>query len=94
VVVGVLELAFAIPAHSLKEKRGVIRRIIHRTRNRFQVAVAEVDEQDNPGAAVVGIVTVSSDKRVVQSILQKVEDYIEDLGLAEVIDRASEITHY
>jgi uncharacterized protein YlxP (DUF503 family) len=94
VVVGVLELALAVPAHSLKEKRGVVRRILHRTRNTFKVAVAEVDELDNPGAAVVGIVTVSNDKRHVQSMLSKIEDFVEDLGLAEVVDVGQEITHY
>ena len=93
-VVGVLELTLAIPAASLKEKRGVVRRIVSRTRNKFNVAAAEVDELDNPGAAVLGITTVANDHKFINSVLNKLMNFIDELYLAEIIDQHIEITHY
>ena len=82
-VIGVLELTLAIPAASLKEKRGVVRRIVSRSRNKFNV-----------GAAVLGITTVANDHKFVNSVLNKLMNFIDDLYLAEIIDQHIEITHY
>ena len=83
-VVGVLEVCLAVPAATLKEKRSVVRRVVSRTRQRFNVSVAEVDEQDVPSSAVIGIVTVSASRSVVDRLFQKVEDAIEEMHLCEV----------
>ena len=93
-VVGVLELTLAVPAASLKEKRGVVKRIVGRTRNKFNVSAAEVDELDNPGAAVLGIITVANDRKFINSVLNKIINFIDDLYLAEIIDQHMEITNY
>ena len=71
-----LELHLSLPSSSLKEKRGIIKSIQGRARNRFNVASAEVDRQDNPRNAVLGFVTVSSDKVVARSTLERLEDWI------------------
>ena len=52
--VGVLEVTLAVVAFSLKEKRGTVKRILARTRQKFHVAGAEVDFQDNMDGAVLG----------------------------------------
>ncbi|MCD5322727.1 MULTISPECIES: DUF503 domain-containing protein [Pontibacillus] len=49
-------------AHSLKEKRSVLRRILTRAHNEYNVAVAELDHQDVWQRTGLGFVTVSSDK--------------------------------
>ena len=54
-----LEIHLSLQSHSLKEKRGIVKSILGRVRNRFNVACAEVDRQDNAGVAVLGFVTVS-----------------------------------
>ncbi|MFA6822951.1 MAG: DUF503 domain-containing protein, partial [Geobacter sp.] len=46
-----LEIELSLPAHSLKEKRGMVKSVLGRARNRFNVACAEVDRQDNCGLA-------------------------------------------
>jgi uncharacterized protein YlxP (DUF503 family) len=71
-----LELHLSLPSHSLKEKRGIVKSILGRGRNRFNVACAEVDRQDNPGVAVLGFVTVSTDKTIARQVLERVEDWI------------------
>ncbi|MFH1811860.1 MAG: DUF503 domain-containing protein [Pseudomonadota bacterium] len=93
-VVGVLELALAIPAITLKEKRSVVKRVVHRTRTKFNVAVAEVDELDNAEAAVIGVVAVGNDRRHVNSMLDHVATFVDDLGLCELVDESLTLEHY
>ena len=93
-VVGVLELTLAVPAFSLKEKRSVVKRILHRTRNTFNVAAAEVEDLDVPGSAVLGIVGVANDRRFLEGMLQKVENFIDDLHLADIVDAHRTFEHH
>jgi uncharacterized protein YlxP (DUF503 family) len=71
-----LEIHLSLPSRSLKEKRGIVKSILGRSRNRFNVACAEVDRQDNAAVAVLGFVTVSPDSRIPRQTLEKVEDWI------------------
>lgn len=71
-----LEIHLSLPSHTLKEKRGIVKSILGRARNRFNVACAEVDRQDNAAVAVLGFVTVSPDKNISRQVLEKVEDWI------------------
>ena len=59
----ILEVTLAIPAASLKEKRGVIKRILNRSRNQFNVSAAEVEAQDHLNSGVIGFSTVGNDAR-------------------------------
>lgn len=61
-------------SHSLKDKRQVVKSLKDRLRARFNVAVAEVDEQDKWQHAIVSAVTVSPDKKTAEESLQRVEE--------------------
>jgi uncharacterized protein len=63
-------------AHSLKEKRMVLRRIKDLTRNKFNVSVAQVSEDDRWQRAVLGIALVGSDRRFAESALDEVLRFI------------------
>ena len=78
-------------SQSLKQKRGVVRAISQRVRNRFNVAVAEVGGQGTWQRVVLGLSTVSGDGQSARRRLEKTIDFIEDLHLAEVIDQEVEI---
>jgi uncharacterized protein YlxP (DUF503 family) len=96
VVVGCLEIVVAIDAaESLKEKRSVVRRLVERTRNKFNVSAAEVAANDEHRRAVIGVTTVSNDGQFVNSVLDKVLDFVEDeaIGRCEVVDHRIEILH-
>ena len=74
-VVGVLTLELRIEhAHSLKEKRHVVKGLKDRLRHKFNVSVAEIDDQDLHNSAVIAAATVSSSKDFAAKILQAVED--------------------
>lgn len=80
-----------MPSHSLKEKRGIVKSILGRARNRFNAACAEIDRQDNPTVAVLAFVTVSPDKSIARSVLEKIEDWIYE-GWPEVEITGSDIS--
>ena len=73
--IGVLTLEIRIEgAHSLKDKRHVVKSLKDRLRSKFNVAVAEIDHQELWQRAAVAAVTVSSDHERAQKVLQSVED--------------------
>jgi uncharacterized protein YlxP (DUF503 family) len=46
--------------HSLKEKRSIVKSVLARLRNEFNISAAEVDAQDSHGRAVIGVACVSA----------------------------------
>ena len=84
--VGLLTLELQIQdAHSLKDKRQVLRSLKDKLRRRFNVAVAELDFQDVWNTSLVGIVTLSNAGQHVEETLQLVlADADRQLGRALV----------
>jgi len=73
--VGVLTLELRLEnSHSLKDKRHVVRGLQERLRNKFNVAVAEIDYQDLWQRAALAAVTVSSDHQHAEKVLRSVEE--------------------
>lgn len=73
--VGVLTLELRLEdSHSLKDKRHVVQGLKDRLRNKFNVAVAEIDYQDVWQRAVLAAVTVSADRVFAEKVLHAVED--------------------
>ena len=90
-VVGVVKVELWIPqSTSLKAKRSVVKKVIERTRARFNVTVAEVDKQDVYSRAVIGCAMVGSDQRYVNGAVDKILDFIEGLAVAEVLSETVE----
>ena len=76
--VAVGKVGLRIPENmSLKGKRQVLKSITSRVRNRFNVAVAEVDDNDNWRMATIGICCVSNDRRHSNQVLSRVINFIE-----------------
>ncbi|MDG2051251.1 MAG: DUF503 domain-containing protein [Myxococcota bacterium] len=76
-------------SHSLKAKRGVVRSVVSRVRNRFNVSVAEVGGQDTWQRAVLGISASGCDRVRVRQTLDRTVAFIDSLHLAEI--RASDV---
>ena len=88
-------MVVAIPgANSLKQKRSVVRKVIARTQNKFSLAIAETDQQDIWQRATIGFALVGNDRRTIQSLVDGVVAFIEDLFLVEIIDVNSELMNY
>jgi len=71
-----LELHLSLSTFSLKEKRGIVKSILARSRNRFNVACAEVHRQDNRCVAVLGFVSISPDKTIARNVLERLDNWI------------------
>ncbi len=78
-------------SQSLKAKRGVVRSITQRLRNRFNVSVAEVGGQDTWQIAVLGLAVAANEATAARRRLEEAIDFIAELHLAEVIDQEVEI---
>jgi uncharacterized protein YlxP (DUF503 family) len=84
-VVGVLKISLSLPEnHSLKGKRGVLKRIQARVSNQFNASVTECENQDLWQSAVLGVGIVGSSKSIVEATLQKVVDCVDEMGLAQL----------
>ena len=60
-------------AHSLKDKRHVVKGLKDRLRSKYNISVAEIDGQDTWQRSVIAAVTVSSDHEGAEQVLQAVE---------------------
>ncbi|WP_096199402.1 DUF503 domain-containing protein [Bacillus sp. FJAT-45350] len=58
-------------ANSLKEKRSVLKSIITKLKQRYNVSVAEINHQNVWQRSEIAIVTVSTDKAVAEKELQR-----------------------
>jgi len=75
--VGVCKVSLRLPENlSLKGKRQVLKSITSRIRNKFNVAVAEVDDNDVWQLATIGICCVSNNRRHTNQVLSKVVDFV------------------
>jgi uncharacterized protein YlxP (DUF503 family) len=91
--IGVARISLRLPENmSLKGKRQVLKSITSRVRHKFDVAVAEVDDNDNWQLATVGICCISNNKRYSNQVLSKVVHFIEGARFeAEILDYEIEI---
>jgi uncharacterized protein len=86
--VGVLTFELRLEqSHSLKDKRQVVKSLKDRLRSRFNVAVAEIGEQEMWQRAIVAAVTVSGDRKTAEEALQRVEEDASGI-LGEMLVRA------
>lgn len=72
-------------ADSIKAKRRVVKSLKDRLRQRFNISVAEVADQDDRHSICIGCVMVGSEPRRLRQTIEKALRYVESLGLAEVV---------
>ncbi|AKF80506.1 hypothetical protein MFUL124B02_12705 [Myxococcus fulvus 124B02] len=90
--VGVARLTLQIPeSGSLKSKRQVLRRVMDRVKARFNVAMAEVEDQDLWQKATLALSVVGNERRHVDEQLEKVIHFIEEMYVAPLMSRETEI---
>ncbi|MEW5722212.1 MAG: DUF503 domain-containing protein [Thermodesulfobacteriota bacterium] len=91
-VVGLLKVSLILHENaSLKGKRKVVKSLLGRLRSRFNVAAAEVASNDLLQRADIGLAVVGNDRRFVNSVLDKILDYVERETEADVMDSQMEI---
>jgi hypothetical protein len=76
---------------SLKGKRKIVKSIISRLRNNFNVSVAEIEANDIYQKAVIGFALVGNNRKVINSKIDKIFNLADELNLAEIIHSEMEI---
>ncbi|MCM2283822.1 MAG: DUF503 domain-containing protein [Desulfobacula sp.] len=93
-VVGTGKIKFRLfDTNSLKGKRKIVKSIIQRIRNNFNISVAETDLNDSHDWLEIGFSMTGNDSRVMNSKLDKVISFADELGLAVIVDSQIEIIH-
>jgi uncharacterized protein YlxP (DUF503 family) len=72
--------------HSLKEKRMEVKSLVAKTRNRFNISIAEVDEQDTHKTIVLGFACVAGNISQADRIIESVLEFIERNTDAEITE--------
>lgn len=89
--IGVCKIRLRIPdSHSLKAKRRVVKSLIARLKNRFNIAVAEVEALDAHQVAILAAVSVSNDIVHLNKIISHVVTFVEANIDAELVDYETE----
>jgi uncharacterized protein YlxP (DUF503 family) len=65
-------------ANSLKDKRRVVKALKDRIWTRFRASISEIDGHDSRQVAILGLSYVSNDAKLLESIMNKVVNLIED----------------
>jgi len=90
--VGVSQIELFIPeSGSLKSKRFVLKSIKTKIRNKFNVSVAEIENNDKWQRSTIGLSVVSNDKKIVDNTLIQVRNFIETDVRVEIIDFSVDI---
>lgn len=82
---------FIYECNSLKEKRAVIKSIINKSKNRFNISIAEVGENDKWQKSIIGFSTISNDIKIVDETIEKVIRFFESYTEIEIIKINREI---
>ena len=81
-------------AHSLKEKRMVVKSIIAKLQNKFNISVGEIENQDIHNLITIGIASIALDAKVCDSTIENIINYIEEITDAEIINIEQEVNIY
>jgi uncharacterized protein YlxP (DUF503 family) len=77
-IIGTCIIELHIPGSgSLKGKRRVLKSVMARVHNQFNVSIAEVDNHDRWQSATLGVACVSNGSDYVHGLLTKVVEWIE-----------------
>ena len=90
--IAVLKIRLYAPwVHSLKEKRMIIKSLLAKIRNKFQVSAAEVEEQDVHQILVIGVAAIVPHSAQADSLMDEIIDFVEQNTEAEIVAEEREI---
>ena len=78
-------------AHSLKDKRMIVKSIIAKLQNRFHVSAAEIDEQDTHQFIMIGAAAIVPHNAMADRLTNEITRFIEENTEAEIVDTVREI---
>jgi hypothetical protein len=92
-VIGACTLHLYLPGiTSLKEKRSVLKPLLHQLRRQFEIAAAEIDHHDVWQTSDIALVAVATEAGYVYAVLEKAVHWVEDhCSQIQVVDWEMEL---
>lgn len=80
-IVGVMTAHLSMPGvTSLKGKRSIVKSVIGRLKSRFNISIAEIDNQDIRTNAVIGIALVCNESRFIDQQFDSIINFMRNDG--------------
>ncbi len=93
--IGIFKLKYHLEMiSSLKEKRTISRRVIERVKSHFNVAIGEVGCNDSKDLLEIGGTFVGNDRGHIDSIMNRLLAFIEEINPGYLMERRTEITPF
>lgn len=90
--IGLLQLIIRIPdSSSLKDKRRVLHSLRDRLKDKYNISITEVDEQDKWQKAVLAIAKVDCERKMIDTAFGNIVDFIRNSNNVEIIDYQVEL---
>ncbi len=78
---------------SLKERRGIVKSLISRSRQQFNVSIADLDIQPRSQSAMIGVSAVANRSYYARGVIDRLVEFLdrELIGIGEIVDLHIEI---
>ena len=78
-------------SNSLKAKRMILHSLKARLRNKFNVSISEVDDEDKWQKSTLAVVGVEKNKRYIDRQFNKIINFIENFNQVSIVDYKMEM---
>lgn len=93
-IIGVLKVwLYSGEPQSLKDKRRIVKSLIEKLKNKFNISVAETGALDSWNKCEIGVTCISNEASHIDSMMSSVINFIEYNGWLEITDYSTEIIH-
>lgn len=90
--IAVLKIKLYAPwIHSLKEKRMIVKSLLAKLRNKFQISAAEVGDQDIHQSIVIGTAAIVPHSAQADSLMDEIVRFVEENTEAEIVQEEREL---
>ena len=78
---------------SLKERRGIVKSLISRARQQFNISIADLDLEPRPQSITIGVSAVANRSYYARGIIDRLVEFLdrELIGIGEIVDVHIEI---
>ena len=91
-LVGICKIElFISESSSLKAKRAVLKSLKTRIRNKFNVSISEVENNEKWQRATIGLAMVTNERKIIDSVFNKILSFIEFDGRSQITDHYVDI---
>ena len=71
---------------NIKQKRSIINSLKQKISNKFNVSIAEVEDNDKLHIATIGLAIISNDKKLLDSTINKIQNYIDNFKNIKILE--------